>query len=145
MCFNMLHQRRTSGRITALLVTAIAPATAAFAGELAINWSTIDCGGASTGGLASVSGTIGQADASPWPMVGGGFTLMGGFWADVVSITISPCPPDLNGDGDVNGADLGILLSAWGPSTSTADLNEDGVVDGADLGALLAAWGGCEA
>ncbi len=48
---------------------------------------------------------------------------------------------DLNGDGVVDGADLGILLSAWGRCVGcTADLNGDGVVDGADLGVLLSAW-----
>jgi len=55
-----------------------------------------------------------------------------------------PIVGDLNGDGVVDGADLGILLSAWGECPSTgacpADLNGDGVVDGADLGILLAAW-----
>jgi len=48
---------------------------------------------------------------------------------------------DLNGDGIVDGADLGILLNAWGQDGGPADLNRDGVVDGADLGILLAAWG----
>ena len=48
---------------------------------------------------------------------------------------------DLNGDGVVNGADLGILLAAWGSKGGIADLNGDGVVDGADLGMLLANWG----
>lgn len=49
---------------------------------------------------------------------------------------------DLNGDGTVNGADLGVLLSAWGPAASgVADFNHDGSVDGLDLGALLAQWG----
>jgi hypothetical protein len=54
-----------------------------------------------------------------------------------------PPPPnaaDLNGDGAVDGADLGLLLAAWG-SSSPGDLNGDGTVDGADLGLLLAAWG----
>jgi hypothetical protein len=27
----------------------------------------------------------------------------------------TPCPPDLNDDGAVNGQDLGVLLGAWGP------------------------------
>lgn len=45
---------------------------------------------------------------------------------------------DLNADGVVDGADLGLLLGAWG--TSGADLNGDGVTDGADLGVLLGAW-----
>jgi len=47
---------------------------------------------------------------------------------------------DLNGDGVVDGADLGILLNLWGSADPTADLNGDGVVDGADLGILLNAW-----
>ncbi|HMN95059.1 MAG TPA: hypothetical protein PKC43_00020 [Phycisphaerales bacterium] len=50
---------------------------------------------------------------------------------------------DLNGDFAVNGADLGLLLSAWGPSPSGfGDLDGNGVVDGADLGLLLSAWTG---
>jgi len=49
--------------------------------------------------------------------------------------------PDLNGDGTVDGADLGILLNAWGSDDAASDLNGDGVVDGADLGILLNAWG----
>lgn len=53
----------------------------------------------------------------------------------------SAIPGDLNDDGIVNGADLGLLLSAWGVCAEPicpADLNGDGVVDGADLGILLA-------
>jgi len=51
-----------------------------------------------------------------------------------------PVPADLNGDGTVDGNDLGILLAAWG-GRGPADLNGDGTVDGNDLGMLLAAWG----
>lgn len=58
------------------------------------------------------------------------------------SISGAPCPADLNGDGLVDGADLGALLGQWG-SDGSADLNGDHVVDGADLGALLGAWGSC--
>jgi hypothetical protein len=51
-------------------------------------------------------------------------------------------PGDLNDDGLVNGADLGLLLGAWGgcPAGCAADMNTDGVVDGADLGLLLGLW-----
>lgn len=56
----------------------------------------------------------------------------------------TPIPGDLNGDGIVNGADLGALLSDWGPCDDPgecpADLNGDGSVDGADLGVLLSNW-----
>ncbi|MFG0275592.1 MAG: hypothetical protein ACF8QF_11085 [Phycisphaerales bacterium] len=54
----------------------------------------------------------------------------------------SPCPTDLNGDGVTDGADLGLLLGAWGGS-GPADLNGSGTVDGADLGLRLGAWGPC--
>ncbi len=47
---------------------------------------------------------------------------------------------DLDGSGSVDGADLGILLGAWG-STGVADLDGSGIVDGGDLGSLLANWG----
>ena len=47
---------------------------------------------------------------------------------------------DINGDGSVNSADLGILLSSWGTSGGPADLNGDGSVNSADLGILLSAW-----
>ena len=46
-----------------------------------IDWYTIDGGGGtSTGGVYSISGTIGQHDAGG-PMTGGNFSLTGGFWA----------------------------------------------------------------
>lgn len=49
---------------------------------------------------------------------------------------------DLNDDGFVDSADLGILLTAWGPGPSPADFNDDGVVNGADLALLLTVWNG---
>lgn len=48
---------------------------------------------------------------------------------------------DLDGDGSVNGADLGLLLVGWG-GQGAADLDGDGVVGGGDLGLLLAAFTG---
>lgn len=56
--------------------------------------------------------------------------------------TNATIPEDLNGDGFVDGLDLGILLGSWGINT-TPDMGElDGIppVDGLDLGILLAAW-----
>jgi hypothetical protein len=56
----------------------------------------------------------------------------------------TPCLGDLNGDGQVAGADLAILLGAWGPAKgAAADLDDDGDVDAADLAVLLSAWGPC--
>lgn len=51
---------------------------------------------------------------------------------------------DLNGDGVVDGADLGILLGSWGACVECAgciaDLDGNCEVDGADLGLILGAW-----
>jgi hypothetical protein len=56
------------------------------------------------------------------------------------------CLGDLDQDGTVTGADLGLLLGAWGPCGAVpclGDLDLDGSVTGADLGLLLGAWGAC--
>ena len=57
------------------------------------------------------------------------------------------CPADLDGDGSVGGADLAILLGAWGTCNlgdpCAADLDNDFSVGAADLAILLGAWGGC--
>lgn len=73
----------------------------------------------------------------------GSFDAMGLLFTGMtIAPVAAPCPADLNGDGEVNGADLGILLAAWGGG-GAADINGSGTVDGADLGILLAAWGSC--
>ena len=56
------------------LFTTLAPAQ-----SYSIDWHTIDGGGTSTGGVYSVSGTIGQPEAGT--MSGGNFSLTGGFWS----------------------------------------------------------------
>jgi hypothetical protein len=54
---------------------------AALAQSYSIDWYKIaGGGGTSTGGTYSVSGTIGQHDASA-AATGGNFSLLGGFWA----------------------------------------------------------------
>lgn len=58
----------------------------------------------------------------------------------VLLTAVAAIAGDLNGDGVVNGADLGALLAAWGSSDPAADLDGDGIVGGADLGLLLAGW-----
>ena len=49
-------------------------------------------------------------------------------------------PGDINGDCQVNGADLGAMLAAWGSDDPGADIDGNGTVDGGDLGTLLANW-----
>jgi hypothetical protein len=55
------------------------------------------------------------------------------------------CAGDLFEDGVVNGIDLGVILSQWGPAPTgtVGDINRDGVVNGADLGVIVAGWGPC--
>jgi subtilisin family serine protease len=53
------------------------------------------------------------------------------------------CREDLDGDGEVNGVDLGMLLAAWGDDDPLADLHADGIVDGIDLGSWLLSQGVC--
>jgi len=64
-------------------------------------------------------------------------------WSDLDGVEPG-IPGDLNGDGVVDGADLGILLNSWGPcrdgNPCLGDLNGDGAIDGADLGILLNNW-----
>lgn len=49
---------------------------------------------------------------------------------------------DVDGSGDVDGADVAAVLAAWGPvpAFTAADLNQDLAVDGVDLTAVLAEW-----
>lgn len=67
--------------------------------------------------------------------------------ASASAIIPGPPTPDLNCDGIVGAADLGILLGSWGTpgcgggSPCPADLNGDNNVNAADLGILLGAWG----
>jgi hypothetical protein len=86
------------------LITLLFPAFG-FTQSYSIDWSTIDGGGGtSTGGVYSVSGTIGQPDAGT--MSGGNYTLEGGFWgiiaavqtpgAPLLTITLNSQPSTLN-------------------------------------------------
>ncbi len=61
------------------------------------------------------------------------------------SATVCDCEADMSGNGQVDAADLGILLSVWGtaPADGQGDLNHDGFVSAADLSALLTKWGPC--
>ena len=65
-----------------LLLLILGSAVSAVA-QYEIQWSTIDAGGGhSTGGVYTVTGTIGQPDAAF--SSGGSYTLAGGFWSAFV-------------------------------------------------------------
>jgi hypothetical protein len=77
-----------------------------------IDWFTIDGGGgASTGGVYSVSGTIGQPDAGM--MSGGNYTLQGGFWG-ILAVVQTPGAPLLS----IFRTTTNTLAVSW-PSPST--------------------------
>jgi hypothetical protein len=93
----------------------------------AIDWFTIDGGGdTSTGGVYSVSGTIGQPDASG-PMTNGQFSVTGGFWAlptviqtgETPTLTIVPATP-------------GNATISWTPNTPGWILQETWVLSAAN-------------
>jgi hypothetical protein len=84
--------RSPSGLI--ILVLGIVVCTAQAQTNFTIGWSTVDGGGGtSTGGIYSVSGTIGQPDANK--MSGGNYTIEGGFWGGVAAVQ-TPGAPSLS-------------------------------------------------
>ena len=117
---------------------------AAFANDFNLDWYTIDGGGEmwTTGGDFELSGTVGQPDASS-AMTGGELELVGGFWAGAAEEPF--CFGDLDGDNDVDLADLAQLLAHYGETSGMTyedgDLDGDGDVDLSDLAALLSVYG----
>lgn len=99
--------------------------------------------------IATASITL-NSNAVVW---GRAIALNGAVTMDNNDVTVTPScgcisdGPDFNNDGKVDGADLGLLLLAWGTDDCQYDLNGDGIVngtiDGGDLGILLLAWGDC--
>jgi len=61
---------------------------------------------------------------------------------DGIDLVFFGCVGDLDGDGDTDQSDLGILLTDWGcTSDCVGDLDGDDDTDQGDLGVLLADWG----
>ena len=60
----------------------------------------------------------------------------------VTSTTV--IPGDLNGDGVVDGVDLGLFLAGWG-GPGVTDINGDGITNGVDLGLFLSNWSSTQA
>lgn len=87
-------------------------ASVGWAQTYAITSATVDGGGGtSTGGVYSVSGTIGQPDAGG-PMTNGAYVVTGGFWALPAAVQ-SPGAPLLA----IAGAGAGQATISWSPNT----------------------------
>jgi len=99
-------------------------------GQYELSWYTIDGGGGrSTGGLYTLTGTIGQPDAAY--SAGGNYELLGGFWpggplcfvnfehfarfAELWLLTGTDLPADLYEDlnNQVNWLDLRVFVEQW--------------------------------
>jgi nitrate/TMAO reductase-like tetraheme cytochrome c subunit len=86
---------------------------------------------------ANVTDAKGQAAYDLWVGTGKSAPVA----MDTATVALVPAVVgDLDGNGVVNGADLAILLGAWG-TAGPGDLNGDGVVNAADLALLLGNWG----
>lgn len=99
---------------------------------------------------AETGGSV--VDARLWPTGTSSSELAEDLEAAIrAAVAVSPrvecpdCPADLNGDGCVDGGDLGLFLTYWGSSDEFSPGNLDGQapVNGADLGVLLTGWGVC--
>ena len=79
-----------------------------------IDWHTIDgAGGTSTGGVYSVSGTVGQPDAGG-PMTNGQYSVTGGFWVLPTAIQTEGAPTLT-----ITAAGAGQAQVSWSPETGT--------------------------
>ena len=81
---------------------------------LPMNLRSIDGGGGtSTGGVYSVSGTIGQPDAGP-TMTNGPYAVRGGFWALPQAVQVEGAPTLM-----ITPAGAGLAQVSWTPDTGT--------------------------
>ena len=153
-----MHLRNSSGTVsTTEIRTSIAgdaggAVSMTGSGSLALDGCTLENNAAANGGGGVyIDGiTVSLLDCivrgNEPDDIAGRWTDLGG--NEVGGDPPSPCPADLDGDGVVGGADLGLLLVRLGTDCPKGgncpeDLDDNGIVDGADLGLLLVAWGPC--
>ncbi len=141
--------------IKTTVLTAVLALTAGvvIAGQFDLSWHTTDGGGgSSTGGAYALSGSIGQPDAGQ--MSGGSFAITGGFWAVPASgggCTRDPewiCDGDVDGDGQVNPVDVGLVQATFGSTHEqnlcNYDVDCDGQINPVDSGIVQSLFGTCE-
>jgi hypothetical protein len=134
-----------------ITVDEITPITFRGTAEFPLLIGVVDTGGSADCVAGSAYGQLNPlALANPCTEASISTCLEPGTWYLFVAPQVTfgwPCVadgcncPDLNASGMVDGADLGILLGAWGTDDACANLDGEGTVSGADLGILLGAWG----
>ena len=103
-----------------LLAACLALAGSAQGQNYALDWFTIDGGGgASSGGVYSLTGTIGQPDAGT--MSGGAFSLVGGFWG--IAAAGQTAPPMLS-----VASSNGTVVVSWPRSAEGFTLEQTGAL-----------------
>ncbi|HMN96130.1 MAG TPA: hypothetical protein PKC43_07445 [Phycisphaerales bacterium] len=143
-------------------VTASGVTSGATAGQLAVAFANSINSAPSAGFVTAIAdpitATLTVTAVSVWvfqPLFDlGVFDSTLGTWCTATTLTTNPlgCTfnpiifridgtvlGDLDGNGVIDGADLGILLTNWGQS-GLGDVSGDGIVDGVDLGILLSSW-----
>ncbi|MEK6700626.1 MAG: hypothetical protein AABZ53_00025 [Planctomycetota bacterium] len=111
--------------------------------QLAMEWHTMDAGGGtSSGATLSISGTIGQLDASGPSAVGTTNAIDAGFWPGFT--LVPPCPADFDGDGTVDFFDYDAFVLCFEgfacPPGRDADFDGDGAFDFFDYDAFVQAF-----
>ncbi len=127
--------------LIALPVTVLVCATQPARADLALEWFTIDAGGAmwAAGGELRLGGTIGQPDAGSG-LTGGNLMLTGGFWSAAANVQRG----DLNCDGLINPFDIDPFVLAIvngadyqaqfpGCNILNGDTNCDGLINPFDI------------
>lgn len=133
-------RRNAFAMLASLAIIVVASSRPAHAQSLELTHSQPSAGGGvSSGGEFSLLGSLAQVAAAP--SSGGEFDVMGGF----NPACEEDCGfADINCDGFINGADLAILLSSWGPcppqESCRSDLDGNGTVGPPDLAILLGSW-----
>ena len=111
----------------AFFASVFALSTGAFAQSYSIDPFTIDGGGGtSTGGVYSVSGTIGQPDAGV--SGGGNYSLIGGFWGAIIAVQETNGPVLF-----IQNFPNGTAKVTWMPNTPGFVLQEAGALNPAPI------------
>ena len=107
-------------RVGALCILHSVLCLAANAQSYSIDWHTIDGGGGtSTGGVYSVSGSLGQPDAGAAPLTNGQYAVTGGFWVLPHAVQVEGAPTLTIAKGAP-----GFATISWAPASTNWVLQE---------------------